>query len=147
MSEWQKRFSKKVESVREASSGRFEEVARKALAPVFEEFQKFTAQQGFVSSAPLANPGVRTFRLALTENAYALLTFRLSGLEDCECIAEFVVPSRGKLPPLNQRIELVEANDNWARRVFERMLDHFVDAFFDGLGQKPKGVAQTAAAA
>jgi hypothetical protein len=146
MNDWQQRFCKKVGTVREASSGRFEEVARKALAPIFEEYQKFTAQQGFVSSAPLANPGVRTFRFAMTENAYTLLTFRLSGLDDCECIAEFVVPSRGKLPSLNQRIELAEASDVWTRQVFERMLDHFIDAFSDGLGQKSKGALAAAAA-
>jgi hypothetical protein len=140
MNDWQKRFSSKLETVRGASSDRFEETVERCVAPVFQEFHQFTAQQGFTASAPLAKPGIRTFKFSLTENAYVLMTFRLNNLENCELLSEFVIPSRGKLPPINQHVELAEVNEAWTRRAFEQALDHFVDAFADSVagGSKPK---------
>jgi hypothetical protein len=140
MNDWQKRFTQKVETVRNASSERFEEVATRTLSTCFEEFHQFTAQHGLTASAPLAKPGIRTFKFAMTENAYVLLTFKLSGLEGMELLSEFVIPSRGKLPPINQAVELAEANDVWSRRAFEQALDHFVDAFVESMdGQDKRG--------
>lgn len=146
MNDWKKRFSKKLETVHNASSEQFEQLADRTLTPVFDDLQKFTAEQGIQAAAPLANPGIRTFKFALTENAYVLMTFRLSGLEHSELISEFVIPSRGKLPPINEHVELAEVNEAWARRAFEQALDHFVDAFVGSMGNKePKAAAPAVA--
>ncbi len=139
MNDWQKRFSQKVETVRNASSERFEVLANRELTLAFKEFQQFTAQQGLTASAPLTKPGIRTFKFAMTENAYVLLTFKLKGLESFELLSEFVIPSRGKLPPINQTVDLAEVTDVWTRRAFEQALDHFVDAFVDSMDGQSSG--------
>ena len=146
MTDWQKRFSQKLELARSASSEQFEVVADQTLVPAFETFQKFTAQQGVAASAPLVNLGARTFKFALAENAYLLMTFRLSGLDYCELYGEFVIPGRGKLPPVHQHIELAEVNGAWARRAFEESLDHFVDALVGAMSDASKPASAMAAA-
>lgn len=136
MNAWQKRFAEKMEVVREVSRGRFTELTEKALGPIFEEFKGFTYEQGIKSSAPVATAGFQTYKFAITENAFLLLTFRLVGLEHCEMLAEYFVPKQKKLAPISETIELVEANPDWVRRMFEQGLERFVDACMRTFAEK-----------
>lgn len=139
MNKWQERFSQKVEVIRIASRDRFEEAAIQNLLPVFEEFSEFTRTRGLQAMAPAPTSGMRTFRFAITENAYVLMTFRLSGLETCEANAEFFVPHDKNAETLRDHAKFRDLNLKWARQFFERALDRFVDAYLDSLGSKPGG--------
>jgi hypothetical protein len=133
MNEWQQRFAQKVDTVRRTSRERFESFADETITPVFEELREFTTQQGLDAAVPMTKPGIRILKFAVSENAYALITVRLGGLEYCEVQGEFCIPGQEKLPPADQRIELVDADADWARRVFETILDQFMDAFVASL--------------
>ena len=136
MNDWQKCFAQKVETVRKTSRERFELFADEAATPVFEEFREFTAQQGFHATAPMAKPGIRIFKFAVSENTYVLMTFRLAGLEHCEVRCEFFVPAREKLPALDLLVELGDAGVDWTRGIFESALDQFMDAFLESFSKR-----------
>ncbi len=133
MSKWQERFTQKVGTVKEVSCGQFEKTARDSLEPVFEEFREFTAQQGLTATIPVARPGIRTYKFAMTENAYMLMSYRFAGFEHCEVQGEVFMPGseRQKLTP--EHVELANFDVGWVRRMFEHTLDSFIDAFVDSL--------------
>lgn len=142
MNAWQKRFAEKMEVVREVSRGRFSELTEKLLEPIFEEFKVFTYEQGIQSSTPVVTAGFQTFKFAMTENTFLLLTFRLDGLEHCETLAEYFVPKEKKLAPIGETIELVDANADWVRRTFEQGLERFVDACMRTFAENKNRAAQ-----
>ncbi len=133
MNKWQERFARKVGTARQASADRFQQIADEALVPVFTEFQEFTTQQGLESSAPMTKKGLRTYKFAISENAYALLTFRVAGIEHCEIHVEFFVPHHDKLQPQVERAELGAFDGAAARCMFERALDGFMDVYLETL--------------
>ncbi len=139
MNNWQKKFSQAMDTVRTTASERFETVADEIFDGVFAEFDEFTTGQGLTASAPLSQSGVRTFKFAVMENAYALLTFRLSGMEHCEAQTEFAIPGSGKIDLMTERTSLVDADEEWSRGVFERSLDKLADACVDALADAPSG--------
>ena len=139
MNKWQERFSQKIEVIRIASRDRFEKAAIESLLPVFEEFSEFTRTRGLHALAPAPTSGMRTFRFTITENAYVLTTFRLSGLDSCEAKAEFFVPNDKKLETLRDHAEFRDLNPTWTRQFFEKALDQFVDAYLESLGSKQGG--------
>lgn len=134
MTEWQTKFTQKLETVRKTSSDYFEQIVEQTLMPTYEEFREFTAQHGLQSAAPLSNKGARTFKFTLSENAYVLLTFHLDGLQHCKFLAEFCVPNLGKLPPVSERLVFGDIDGTQAHRVFEHALDRFLDALLEALG-------------
>lgn len=141
MSDWKKRFTQKLDVVKDASRDQFDLVGDTELAPLFEEFRDFTATQGFAVAKPVSKPGLRTFRFGVAENCYTLLTFRLAGLEHAEMYAEWVVPGWDKSQPLVERVELACFDAGWARRMFERGLDQFLDAYMQSLGDRNESFA------
>ncbi len=128
MNTWQERFTQKLDNVREAAEGFFQRFCGETLDVVFDEFCDFTSQRGLAGSAPLAKANVRTFKFEMSENAYVLMTFRSCDLEHCEVISEFSIPHHEKLPTAKNRVEMGDADDAWARRMFEESLDAFADA-------------------
>ena len=136
MNEWQQRFAQKVEAIRETSRERFERFAENELTPLFDEFREFMTQQGFHATVPVVKPGIRIFKFAVSENAYLLTTWRLAGLEHGEAQCEFFVPGRDKLPASDLRVELCDANADWARGVLEKALDQFMEAFLEWLSSR-----------
>ena len=142
MDKWQERFSQKVEVIRIASRDRFEQTAIENVLPVFEEFSEFIRTRGLKAVAPAPTSGMRTFKFAITENAYVLMTFRLSGLESCEANAEFFVPNDKTTATLRDHAEFLDLNPTWTRQFFEKALDKFVDAYLQSLGGKRGGKRQ-----
>lgn len=136
MNKWQERFSQKVEVIRIASRDRFEKAVIDNVLPIFDEFSDFTKTRGLQASAPAPTSGMRTFKFAITENAYVLMTVRLSGLESCEANAEFFVPSDKNRDALCDHVPFPDLNPNWVRLFFEKALDQFVDAYLEALGSK-----------
>ena len=137
MNKWQKQFSEKVDVIRIASWDRFEQIAIEDIMPVFDEFSEFTRTRGLQAMAPAPTNGMRTFKFAITENAYVLMTFRLSGLESCEANAEFCIPKGKKTEDLRDRAEMADVDPQWTRQFFENALDQFMDAYLESLGTKP----------
>jgi len=133
MNQWQERFSRKVESLRAASRERFDALAVSILSPLFQEYSEFVSRQGLSCSAPLNKPGLRSFRFGVSENAYLLLSFRVSGPERAEFHAEFSIPGRGGLEPINESVSLSDLDAVRAKGFFESSLDRFLDALVEGL--------------
>jgi hypothetical protein len=134
MKEWQDRFAEKLETVRSVTRDRFEQTADATLTPIYKEFGDFTNRHHLRATAPLKKPGIRTFKFAMTENTYVLMTFRLAGLQ-CGYHAEVFVPGHTKLPARLETTELCEFNDSWCRRMFEQALDRFLDTLSRSLGE------------
>ncbi len=139
MNKWQERFSQKVAVIRIASRDRFEQIVIDKVLPVYEEFSEFTKTRGLQPIAPAPTSGMRTFKFAITENSYVLLTLRLSGLESCEANAEFFIPSDKKPAILRDHVKLQDLHPNWTRQFFEKALDQFVDAYLEAIGTKKSG--------
>lgn len=139
MNDWQTQFSRKLDTVRTAASQHFEQVADQTLTPTYEEFRRFTTQQGLRSTAPLSKIGVRTFNFTFSENAYVLLTFHLDGLQHCKFLGEFCVPNLGKLPETTERLAFGDIDATQVRRVFEHSLDRFLDALVESLRGNQQG--------
>jgi len=146
MSKWQEKFSQKLGRVRIAARDQFERAIERSVAPVFEEFREFTTQQGFCATVPVAKNGIRTFKFAMTENAYLLINFRVAGFEHCETQAELFVPGKDKEVSTPAHVELGEMDSNWTCRVFERTLDHFVDEFVESLNKVEESATAMAGA-
>jgi len=134
MTNWQKRFAQKLDSVRTATRERFEEMADDTLDPIYKEFAEFTTRLHVRATAPLSNPGIRTFKFTMTENSYLLMTFRHAGLQ-CESQSEYFVPGHTKLPPATEVVELCDFNNDWCQNVFEQSLDRFLDMFTESMGE------------
>jgi hypothetical protein len=136
MNKWQEHFVKKVEVVRSTSRDRFEQIVIDNVAPVFDDFCEFAKMQGIQATSPLTKNGIRTFRFAITENAYLLMTFRLSGLEGCEANTEFFIPNHDKLPTYAEAAAFRDMDPQWTRTFFEKSLDQFMDSYLESLGDK-----------
>lgn len=136
MNTWQEQFSKKVEVIRIASRDRFEEIALEIILPIFEDYSEFTRTRGLQATSPLPTSGMRTFKFAITENAYVLMTFRLSGLESCEAHAEFLVPNHEKVDALREVARYRDVEAKWTMKFFEKALDRFMDTYLESLGEK-----------
>ena len=139
MDTWQERFVQKLDTVRNASRDRFECAAKATIGPVFEEFREFATQQDLRVTAPLDKPGIRTFKFAVTENAYVFMTFRPTGLDECEIQSEFFVPHQGSIETTRRRVPLTDADASWARSTFEQALDQFLNAFVETLARHEPG--------
>ncbi len=126
MNEWQKQFTQKLGAVRSATRDQFEQMAEQTLASVYRQFDEFTGKQDIRASAPLRKPGIRTYKFALTDSTYVLVTFRHTGLQ-CGSQADFFVPGAGQIPPICETIDLPKCNGNWCGRTFQQALDRFVD--------------------
>ncbi len=133
MSKWQERFTQKVSVVKEASCGQFEAIATSTLEPLFEEFRKFTAQQGLAATVPVSRSGYRTYKFTMTENAYVLMSFRFASFEHCEMQGEIFVPGNDRHSLTPEHVELSSFDAGWVRRMFEQTLDSFLDAFVASL--------------
>ena len=134
MNEWQQHFLQKVDLLQGASRDQFEQASDQIITPLFEEFRQFTSQQSLCATVPMAKPGIRSFKFALTENTYLLITFRLAGFDHCEAQSEFFVPGHQKITSTPTHVELPELDANWARTIFEQSLDRFIDSYVQSLG-------------
>lgn len=133
MNSWQDRFTQKISKVKEASCGQFESIVTDCLEPTFEEVRGFTSKEGLTATVPIARAGIRTYKFAMTENAYVLMTFRFAGFEHCEMQAEVYAPGSESTKLQPEYVELTNFDVGWVRRMFEQTLDAFVDAFVASL--------------
>ncbi len=130
MSAWKERFARKMETVRSTFNDWFERQMVDAFEPILDDFGDFTHQHGFSTTTPQHRPGFRTYKFALSENAYLLTTLSMEGVDRCGFRAEFAVP-RANVPDLRESADLGDVHAHWFQSCLEAAFDRFADAFSD----------------
>lgn len=137
LGDWQRRIALKFSMVRGAAHIGFERFADQTLTPIFEELTRCTSESGspsvMMATMTVAHPGVRAYKFAVTRQACLTITFRAYGLR-CDVLNEFSVPNY-RISPTYDSVDLLDADEEWARRVFEEALDIFVDAVSSVVGR------------
>ena len=134
MNDWQKRFAQKLETVQSVARDRFEQRADETLTPIFKDFGEFVRQYVVQATTPLTDYGIRTYRFAMSEDAYLLMTFRHMGFEQCEAQVEYFLPGSNNIPPTRETVTFSDVNATWCRGIFERALDQFLDTLLNSMG-------------
>lgn len=129
MNDWQQRFSRKMETLREQSVRRYQEKMEEVVVPAFERLTEFLTQWHFVASVPQSHPGLHSYKFALTEDGYVLIGFRLTGIDQMDCAYECCLPGQGHIGGDNLRSALTEIDASWADTCFQTALDDFVEKF------------------
>jgi hypothetical protein len=146
MNEWQERFARQMNKIREQSAGRFQKFSDDVLEPVFNDLSEFVAQWDMRATEPQNQNDRRTFKFALTEDAYVLLNFRLHGVEAVECGYECWIPGIGRQPGGHAHMNLSEADRSWAESFFQACLDHLASQYSEKHGSEKKDQAEPALA-
>lgn len=142
MDEWKQAFLEKLSRAQRHWTSEFEDALDRHFVPVFEEFKEFLGDNGFRLSTPLREPGRRSFKFELAENAYLLLILRSTGVGEFELRCESFVP--GREPALGESVHRVaDLNQKWATRQVRAALDTFVDLL---AGQPDPAAAEVPAA-
>lgn len=134
MDRWQQDFASRVSALKEHCAKEFETFAAGTLAPAFTEFEAFATRCELLASAPKGQTGVRTFRFALSEDAYVLLYFRPKGIDRIEFDYEFSVPGRGRVEGLKSTSCVERATAEWVQSCFRMGLDELVNKYAETAG-------------
>jgi hypothetical protein len=124
-----------MENLHEHSARRFSRVVREVIGPVYDRVSSFVAQWNYQSSSPQAQPGMHSFKFALTEDGYVLILFRLTGIDQLECSYECWLPGAGCKGGHTLSGSLSGAEEPWVESCFQAALDDFV-VRFSGAHQK-----------
>jgi hypothetical protein len=123
---WKGCFLNKLQEVQSKCAQKFEDVLKSAVVPVYSDLSAFLADNGFEVSTPLTDPGHRSFKFELAENAYLLIIFRFTGVDEFELRTETLAP--GSEPVLEKHTgRMSDMRKEWARSLFQAGLDRFVD--------------------
>ncbi len=124
-SNWKKNFSDKIKQVHSQWAQQFETVIDEHISPVFDEFSEFVSSHDFKTSTPMQEPGRRSFKFEIAENAYLLMIFRTQGVGEFQLGVEVFAP--GVEPQSAKQTErLSDVTKAWAREQFQDALDAFV---------------------
>jgi hypothetical protein len=123
MNDWEKEFTKKMESLHEQSKTSLERFLQEDLQVGFDALSNFLGQWKFQSSTPQVQPGRRSFKFGLTEDAYVIVTFRLEGLDTLECETEYGMPGVGRLAGTRSASSLRKVDRQWGESCFQKALD------------------------
>lgn len=136
MDSWKESFLEKLHDAQASCAKQFEEALDRAVAPAFDELTPFLRDNGFTVSTPLSEPGRRSFKCELAENAYVLLIFRFYGVGDFELRSETFVP--GAQPVLEKSTGCVaDIDEQWSREQLRSGLTRFVDLLADKTVAEP----------
>ncbi len=126
MNDWKRSFVGKLNKAQGQWVSRFEEALDKFLLPVFDDHEEFLSNNGFRLARPLREPGHRSFKFELAENAYLLMTFRATGVGEFELRCEGLAP--GSAPGLcAATFRVADLDENWATEHLHGALDAFAD--------------------
>ncbi len=129
MNDWQQSFARKMETLREQSARRYQEQVNEIVQPAFERLTEFLSQWHFQASAPQARAGLHSYKFALTEDGYVLISFRLTGIDQMECAYECYLPGQGHIGGDRFCTGFEDINASWADICFQTALDDFVGKF------------------
>lgn len=126
MDQWKQTFSKRLSDVQARWAVQFDETLDNSVNPVFHELADFLQQNGFAASLPMQEPGHRSFKFELAEDAYLLVIFRSRAVGEFELSRQsFALGSETKLRKTTERLATV--TEDWARREFQGALDAFLE--------------------
>ncbi len=126
MEQWKQTFVKKLTDAQSRWAAQFDEVMDNAVNPVFHELAEFLQQNNFTAAIPVQEPGRRSFKFELAEDAYLLLIFRSRAVGEFELTRQsFVLGGEPKIRKTTERISSVD--EHWARNEFQTALDGFIE--------------------
>ena len=123
MNDWEKDFSKRMESLHAQSTNCLERFLQEDLQGAYAAVSNFLSQWKFQNSMPQSQAGRRSFKFALTEDAYVIVTFRLDGLDVLECESEYSLPAIGRVPGTRWASSLRKVDRQWGDACFQKALD------------------------
>ena len=129
MDKWQQEFSSRVSVLRDRWAKEFDNWASHQLVPVFKDFSDFATRCEMHATAAKDQKGVRSFKFALTEDAYALISFRSAGVDSVEFDYECWLPSQGRIAGVKSDITGHQAERHWVESCFRMALDDLVSKF------------------
>lgn len=129
MNDWQQSFARKMETLREQSVRCYQEKIEEVIVPSFERLAEFLNPWHFQTSSPQARPGLHSYKFALTEDGYVLISFRLTGIDRMDCAYECHLPGQGHIGGDSFNCGFADANASWADICFQTALDDFVGKF------------------
>jgi len=122
---WKESFLERLNRAQRRCSEWFESALDQAVEGVFGELESFLSANGFRVSRPLREPGRRSYKFELAENAYVLFIFRFCAVGEFELRTEIFAP--GREPQLETlRFSIADLKPEWAAERFQRALDEFV---------------------
>ncbi len=138
MDQWKRTLLDKLSQAQGQWCRRFEESLDRSFVPAYEEHKNFLADNGFKLSTPMREPGRRSFKFELSENAYLLIILRATGVGEFELHTESFVP--GGEPTLNKSTgRVADMDEAWAEKQIKSGIDGFVDLL---LGQNVEPVGE-----
>lgn len=123
MTEWEKEFTRKMESLHEQSTTCLERFLQEDLQGAYSALSSFVAQWRFQTSTPQAQAGRRSFKFALTEEAYVIVTFRMENLDTAVCEWEYGLPAVGRVSGTRCSSSLRKVDRQWGETCFQKALD------------------------
>jgi hypothetical protein len=123
MNEWEQAFAKKMEGLQDKSAISFERFVREVVDRVFARLTEFLAQWDMRATAPQAAKGLRTFKFAVAEDGYALVSLRLKGFDSVVCEHECWVPGGGRVSSGSGVLGLRRADERAVEECFRQALD------------------------
>jgi hypothetical protein len=125
MDQWKQTFLNKLNQAQSQWIGRFDEAISEHFMPVFEDYRQFLTDNGFRTSMPQREPGRRSFKFELSENAYLLMLVRSAGVGELELRCESSVP--GSDPAQSCSIAAIsEVTTEWVTQRMRDALETFV---------------------
>jgi len=125
VNQWKSNFVERLNKAQKQCAKRFESAVDEYVNPAFDELGGFLRDNGFQCSSPLNEPGRRSFKFELAENAYLLMIFRFSGVGEFDVRSEIFVP--GCEPVLRKSVgRITDVDGAWSEKLFQESLDSFV---------------------
>jgi len=126
MDNWKQTFLDKLTQAQSQWLTRFDEALDTHFVPIFEEYRQFLADNGFRLSMPMREPGRRSFKFELSENAYLLMILRAIGVGELELRCDSFVP--GCDPAHSRSVGLVsQVTQEWVTERLRGALETFVE--------------------
>lgn len=126
MGEWEKTFARRLGKLRETWTSEFQRVAEQEIKPAYHELESFLSANGFTVSIPQSNGDLWSFKFAIGEDVYTLVSFRLRGSAEVEASTEIVVPGTNDRKSRRGTEPLCRVTLDWAESQFRRALDDFL---------------------
>jgi hypothetical protein len=141
MGEWEKTFARRLGKLREAWTSEFQRVAEQEIKPAYHELESFLSANGFSVSMPQSSGDLWSFRFALGEDVYTLVSFRLRGTAEVDATTEIVLPGTSDRKSRKTTEDLKRVKLDWAENQFRRALEELVGVLESTVGE---GVLQNA---
>lgn len=127
MGDWQQSFARRLSDLRNGWTRGFSRTVDEDIVPAFSQMESFLATNGFTVSTPRTDGTVRSFKFALGEDVYVILSFRLHGPLEVEASDEIFVAGNTDVKPRSECTPIQSINAGWAQRQFQAALDRFLE--------------------